>query len=235
MTMVKIRLAEDRLDITALNIAFDGLPVASASAALVNGFSGDLDELGTTLREYFADDASWCRIGDAVHTVAKGEGEVRLVPRSDATTWHADYFQAGWGSREGARIPPEYRLQYARYVDRRQKARESCLQGEDLRAVAAKDGAGGVDKLVRHHQAQLGEWYTALDQLLCSVHTAGDDAPEWATSMARDELLDLHRTREYLTSAVLEYHHGDTGPRPDTVWGNLRFDFSTFCVELAPS
>lgn len=34
---------------------------------------------------------------------------------------------------------------------------------------------------------------------------------------------------------VLEYHHGDTGPRPETVWGNLRFDFSTVSVELAPS
>ncbi|MEU4507379.1 hypothetical protein [Streptomyces sp. NPDC024089] len=234
MTTVEIQLIEDRLDITALNIEFAGLPVASASAALVKGFGGDLDELREALREYFADDASWCRIGNAVHTVTEGDAEVRLVPRSDVPTWHADYFQAGWKSREGTRIPPEFRLEYARYVDHRRKTRESCLQGEDLRAVAAKDGAGGVDKLVRHHQAQLAAWYAALDQLLSSVHTT-EGVPEWVTSMASDELLDWHRTREYLTSAVLEYHHGDTGPRPETVLGNLCFHFSTIAVELAPS
>ncbi|RZU37607.1 hypothetical protein EV284_2783 [Streptomyces sp. BK022] len=237
MTHVKIWLPEDRLDITALNVAFNGLPVTSASVALVSGYFGDLDELGESLREYFADGASWCRVGNAVHTVSDGDAEVRLVPRSEVPTWHADYFRACWGSREGARIPPEFRPQYASYVDRRQETRESCLRGQDLRAVAAKDGAGGVDKLVRHHQTQLAEWYAALDQLLCSLHTAEDpteDLPEWVTSVATDELLDWHRTREYLTSAVLEYHHGDSGPRPDTVFGNLRFDFSTVAVELVP-
>ncbi|MBL1086745.1 hypothetical protein JK359_33100 [Streptomyces actinomycinicus] len=234
MTKVEILLFDDRLDITALNIAFAGLPVSSASAALVKGFGGDLDDLGESLREYFADDASWCRIGNTVHTVTDGDAEVRLVPRSDVPTWHADYFQAGWGSREGARIPPEFRLQYAKYVDRRYKARESCLQGKDLRSVAAKDGAGGVDKLVRHHQAQLAEWYAALDHLIRSVQTA-EDLPEWAISVAKDELLDWHRTREYLTSAVLEFHYGDAGPRPETVLGNLCFRFSTVAVELVPA
>ena len=234
MTMVEIQVPGDRLDITALEVAFADLPVASASVALVRGFGGDLDELRETLREYFADGASWCRVGNAVHTVTDGDAEVRLVPRSDVPTWHADYFQAGWKSREGARIPLESRLQYARYVDRRHKARESCLQGEDLREAAAKDGAGGVDKLVRHHRAQLAEWYDALDVLLHSVQT-GPDLPEWATSVAKEELLDWHRTREYLTSAVLEYPHGgDTEPRPETVFGNLSFHFSAGSVELVP-
>ncbi|MFJ6752065.1 hypothetical protein ACIQNI_28340 [Streptomyces sp. NPDC091266] len=233
MTMVKILLPEGRLDITALNVSFADLPVASASAELVRGFGGDLDELGEWLREGFADGASWCRIGNTVHTVTEGDAEIRLVPRADDPNWHANYFRAGWGSIEGARIPREFRLQYARYVDRRHKARESCLQGKDLRAVAAKDGAAGVDKLVRSHRAQLAEWYDALDNLLDSAQTA-PDLPEWATSVAKAELLDWHRTREYLTSAVLEYHHGDTGPRPETVFGNLCFHFTTGSVELAP-
>ncbi|MFJ8980202.1 hypothetical protein [Streptomyces sp. NPDC102282] len=233
MTQVKVWLPKDRLDITALNVSFADLPVSSASTAVVRGFGGDLDELEEALRECFADGASWCRVGNTIHTVAAGDAEMRLVPQSDTPNWHVDYFHASWGSHEGKRIPPECRLHYARYVDRRYKARESCLQGKDLRAVAAKDGPGGVDRLVRHHRAQLAEWYDALDDLLRSVQTA-PDLPEWAKAAAKDELLDWHRTREYLTSAVLEYHHGDAGPRPETVWGNLRFDFSTVSLELVP-
>jgi hypothetical protein len=234
MTMVRIQLPDDRLDITALNLSFADLPVASASAALVRGFGGDLDELGEALRECFADGASWCRVGNAVHTVTDGDAEVRLVPRPDMPTWHADYFRASWGNSEGARIPPEFRPQYALYVDRRDGARESCLEGKDLRVAAARDGAAGVDTLVRHHRAQLAEWYEALDELLRSVQTA-EDLPAWATSVVQDELLDWHRTREYLTSAVFEYHHGDAGPRPETVFGNLCFHFSTGSVELVPN
>ncbi|MEU5436410.1 hypothetical protein AB0G73_23950 [Streptomyces sp. NPDC020719] len=237
MTTVTLLLDEDRLDITALNVAFAGLPVASASAELVNGFSGDLEELGEALREHFADGASWCRVGNAVHTVTDGSAEVRLAPRPDVPTWHADYFQASWGSGDGALIPPESRPQYATYVDRRYTARESCLQSEDLREAAATNGAGGVDKLVRHHQAQLAEWYAALDDFLRSVEPPDDveDFPGWVTSVVKAELLDWHRTREYLASAVLAYHHGDTGPRPETVWGNLCFHFSTATLELVPA
>ncbi|MFE7129508.1 hypothetical protein ACFVIM_01465 [Streptomyces sp. NPDC057638] len=235
MTKVEILVDEDRLDITGLNVAFAGLRVTSASAELVNGFGGDLDELGHALREDFADGASWCRISNAVHTVTDGDAEVRLVSQPDVPTWHADYFHAGWGSREGALVPPEHRPQYASYVDRRHQTRESCLQGKDLRAAAAGGGSSGVDTLVRHHREQLTEWYAALDQLLRSVHTTEDeDIPEWITLVAKDELLNWHRTREYLMSAVLEYHHGDTGPRPETVLGNLRFDFSTVSVEMMP-
>jgi hypothetical protein len=233
MTTWDSRLFEDRVDITALNCSFAELPVSSASAELVRGSFGDLDDLGETLREVLADDASWCRVGLAVHTVTGDEAELRLVARSDAPTWHADYFHAGWRSAQGARIPPEFRPQYAAYVDRRHETRESCLQGENLRAVAATDGAGGVDNLVQHHRAQLAEWYDALDRLLQGVQS-GADLPEWATATAKEELLDWHRTREYLTSAVLDYHHGDDGPRPETVFGNLSFHFSTGSVELVP-
>nr|WSX75948.1 hypothetical protein OH826_20100 [Streptomyces sp. NBC_00899] len=233
MTRVVRQLVEDQVDISALNCWFAEVPVSSASAELVRGSFGDLDGLGETLREVFADGASWCRVDLAVHTVTGDEAEVRLVPRSDEPTWHADYFHAGWRSTAGARIPPEFRPQYAAYVDRRHETRESCLLGEDLRAVAAADGAGGVDKVVRHHCAQLAQWYDALDRLLLSART-GAGLPEWATSTAKDELLDWHRTREYLTSAVLEYHHDDNGPRPETVWGNLNFHFSTGSVELVP-
>ncbi|RSS41860.1 hypothetical protein [Streptomyces sp. WAC08241] len=134
MTQVKVRLLKDRLDITALNVSFADLPVASASAEVVSAFGGDLDELGRTLREGFADDAPWCRIGNTIHMVNAGEIEMRLAPQPDTPNWHVDW----------------------------------------------------------------------------------------------------HRTREYLTSAVFEYHHGDTGPRPETVWGNLRFDFSTVSMELVP-
>ncbi|GGK30212.1 hypothetical protein GCM10011583_72620 [Streptomyces camponoticapitis] len=120
-------------------------------------------------------------------------------------------------------------------MDRRHAARECCLQGDDLRAVPGKGGAGAVDKLVRNHRPQLSEWYDALDHSLESVVQAAPDLPEWAVSVAKGELLDWHRTREYLTSAVLDYHHGDTGSRPETVFGNLRYHFSAGAsVELVP-
>ncbi|MFB8090627.1 hypothetical protein [Streptomyces sp. NPDC055992] len=234
MTQVTVRLPNGRLDISVLNVSFAELPIASASPSVVRGFGGDLDELGEALRECFADGASWCRIGNTVHTVTDGDAEFRLIPQADAPNWHVDQFPAGWGSRDGKRIPPEHRLQYARYVDRRSEAREACLQGKDLRAAAAKNGPAGVDRLVRHHCAQLAEWHEALDELIRSVQTAAS-LPKWAETAAKEELLDWHRTREYLTSAVLEYHHGDTGPRPETVWGNLCFEFSTVSLELVPN
>jgi hypothetical protein len=233
-TTVELRLCEDRLDITGLGLVFAGRPVVSASTELVRGFVGDLDDLAETLREQFADDGSWCQVGDTVHTVTDGDAEVRLSPRSDLPNWHADYFQAGWRSHEGARIPLEFRPQYAAYVDRRHLVRESCLQGGDLRVAAGEGGAGGIDELVRHHHAQLAAWFAALDGFLLAVHTAGR-LPQWATAVAKHELLDWHRTREHLTSAVLEYHHGAAGPRPETVYGNLCFHFSTTTVELVPN
>ncbi|MER7963803.1 hypothetical protein [Streptomyces ardesiacus] len=235
MEKVGVWVADDRFDLTALNVAFAGLPVVSASVELVNSWSGDLEELAADLLERFADDVSWCRVANDVHSVTEGSAEVRLTPRPDDPGWHAELFHAeGWKSQQGARIPAECRWQYARYADRRHEARESCLEVADLRAAAAKDGAAGVDNLVRHQQVQLAEWYAALDEFISSVHTA-ESIPEWAVLVAKDELMDWHRTREYLTSAVVEYHRGDVGPRPDTVFGNLCFRFSKAELELAPS
>ncbi|WP_260606633.1 hypothetical protein [Streptomyces sp. WAC08241] len=94
MTQVKVRLLKDRLDITALNVSFADLPIASASAEVVRALGGDLDELGRALREYFADDASWCRVGNTIHTVNAGEIEMRLAPQPDMPNWHVDYFNA---------------------------------------------------------------------------------------------------------------------------------------------
>ncbi|MEU5976354.1 hypothetical protein [Streptomyces sp. NPDC047315] len=233
MTMVKIRLPEDQLDITSLNVFFDGRPVVSASAAVIRGFGGELDDLGEALREYFVEGASWCRVGDDVHTVTADEFEVRLSSSSGTSGWHVDHFHAGWCSPEGKLVPEDARPQYARYVDSKRRVRESCLEGEDLRAAAAKGGPPRVDELVRRHAARLAEWYDALDELLRAVTTASG-LPAWVKPVVRSELLDWHRTREYLTSAVLDYHHGDPGPRPDTVFGNLCFGFSTTAVELMP-
>ncbi|MGW1334557.1 hypothetical protein ACWD7B_09780 [Streptomyces rubiginosohelvolus] len=233
MTEHSAAASEVRVNIAFLNLSFADLAITSASTDVVRGFGGDLVELEEWVREGFADGASWCRIGNEAHTVSEGDAELRLVPRSDTPDWHLNYFHAGWESEEGKQIPPQYRLQYARYVDRRHEVREGCLTGKDLRVVAAKDGAEGVDLLVRHHRAQLTEWYKALDALLSSVEST-PDLPGWAKAVAKEELLNWHRTREYMTSAVMEYHHGDAGLRPETVWGNLRFDFSATSVDLVP-
>ncbi|MGX5397123.1 hypothetical protein ACWLMY_35335 [Streptomyces anulatus] len=234
MKKVNLWVPDNRLDISALGVEFAGLPVASASVELVDCWSGDLKELKEALTEWFTDDASWCRIGEDVHSMTEGSSETRLIPRPGAPGWHAESVHvAGWRTPEGARIPTEYRWQYTRYADRRHETRESCLQEADLREAAAKDGAAGVDKLVRHQQAQLTKWYDALDEFISSVH-ATEALPGWVAPVVGDELRDWHRTREFLTSAVMKYHHGDVAPRPDTVFNTLGSEFSTARFELAP-
>lgn len=232
--MEKAEAPQD-VDLSALNFTLQGRPVVSASAELVHMWWDNMDEVEATLRGYFAEDAEWCRVGADIHTVTDGSCETRLTPRPDAPGWHAESVPVeGWASREGARIPADCRWAYTRYADRRHAAREKCLEAADLRAAAATDGAAGIDQLVRHQQAQLAEWYAALDEFISSVHTA-QEPPEWLGTVVREELVDWHRTREYLTSAVMEYHYGDVAPRPDTVWGNLLFMFSTAVCELAPT
>lgn len=107
MTMVEIRLPEDRLDITALNIWFADLPVGTASAELLRTFGGDLDELEDALREHFADDGSWCRVGNAVHTDVR-ECRGPADPVGSRTAVACGPLPYRMGSEEGARIPPAF-------------------------------------------------------------------------------------------------------------------------------
>lgn len=56
--------------------------------------------------------------------------------------------------------------------------------------------------------------------------------PGWAWTLVRNEAEDLHMAREWLTSAVVTYHHGTAGPRPDMIFGGICYPFSGGAVDL---
>ncbi|MEW2064706.1 hypothetical protein AB0899_28780 [Streptomyces sp. NPDC007002] len=73
----------------------------------------------------------------------------------------------------------------------------------------------------------------ALDEFIASVHTT-EDLPGWAEQVVAEELREIHQSREFLTSAIMKYHHGDLAPRPDTVLDKPSFELSTVTIRLAP-
>ncbi|MGP3951228.1 hypothetical protein [Streptomyces sp. 7N604] len=220
------------IDISALNLSVGHRPVISASSDLVRARSGSLEEVRCAIAEGFGPDGEWCYVGNDLHTVSIGDAEIRLRLQSDTASWHADYFGAGWESSRYACVPAERRAEIAVYVDCTKGLKAGLVQESDLRAAAAEGGFPAVDRLVRRHIALMDEWYAALDSLHGALLTSAGALPAWALEFVRGEGEDLNSAREWLTSAVVDYHHGTAGRRPDTLFGGVCFVFSTGSVDL---
>ncbi|TXS63824.1 hypothetical protein EAO76_40530 [Streptomyces sp. sk2.1] len=137
------------------------------------------------------------------------------------TAWHANYFDAAWGSSQYRTVPAESRADVATYVDRTRELRWGLLQESDLRKEAAEGGFAAVDRLVRDLVGLQDEWFAALDGLHGALRSAAGTLPSWAEQFLREEAEELSTAREWLTSAVLAYHHGTAGRRPDTLYGRI--------------
>ncbi|MFF3403495.1 hypothetical protein ACFYW6_33990 [Streptomyces sp. NPDC002659] len=191
-----------------------------------------MEELRSDIAEGFGSDEQWCEVGNDLHTVSIGDAEIRLRLQPDTASWHADLFGAGWDSFQYACVPAERRAAVAVYVDRMKELTEGLVQESDLRGAAAEGGFPAVDRLVRRHVGLLDERYAALDSLHSALLTSAGVLPDWAQEFVRSEAEDLNTAREWLTSAVVAYHHGSAGQRPDTLFGGICFWFSTGSVNL---
>lgn len=224
-------MQEPHIDLSARGFAVRDHVVTSASTELINSRAGDIDELLEDLREFFESDGSWCAVGSDLHSISFGDAELRLRP--DLGDWHADLFHAAWGSPLYESVPPEARQVVAAYVDRAREVRPGLLQEGALYQAAAQGGARAVDRLVRGHIAELDAWFQALDDLHAGTLAGSDELPHWARALILSETEDLNMAREWAGSAVLNYHHGSAGRRPDTLLGGIWFQFSTGAVNLA--
>ncbi|MFF0561735.1 hypothetical protein [Streptomyces sp. NPDC004266] len=206
-------------------------PVLTASSELVRAHGHDLEDLRLSVTEGFGPGADWCEVDEELHTITMGDAEIRLRPRPDTPAWHAEYFPAGWGSRF-EHVPLERRTDIAAYVDRTYDLVEGLLQECDLRAAASEGGAVAVDRLVRTHIGLADERYAALDSLHSALLTPEGVLPDWALELIHIEAEGLNTTREWLTSAVVSYHHGTAGRRPVTIYGGVCFGFSEGAIDL---
>ncbi|MBK6017181.1 hypothetical protein [Streptomyces sp. MBT53] len=222
------------IDISPLDLIVLHRPVLSTSSELLRAHGGDLEELRLSIAEGFGTSSEWCEVGDELHTVTAGDAETRLRPRANTPAWDADYFHAGWSSTY-AEVPADRRALMAVYVDRLHDLDVSLLQEPDLRAAAADGGASAVDRLVRRHVSRADERHAALDGLISALINPDGILPNWAQDLVHREVDDLNMTREWLTSAVVAYHHGTAGRRPDTVFGGIRYDFACGSVNLVRS
>lgn len=222
------------IDISPLDLIVLHRPVLSVSSELLHAHCGDLEELRLSIAEGFGTSSEWCKVGEDLHTVTAGDAEIRLRPRADTPAWDADYFHAGW-SGTYAEVPADRRAPMAAYVDRLHDLDVSLLQASDLRAAAANGGASAVDQLVRRHVSRADARHAALDGLISALINPDGTLPNWAEDLVHREVDDLNMIREWLTSAVLAYHHGTAGLRPDTVFGGVRYDFACGSVNLVRS
>lgn len=225
-------MSDPVIDISALSLSLRHRPVLSASSDLVRSRDDSLEELRSDIAEAFGPDEKWCQVGNDLHTVSIGDSVIRLRLQPDTASWHADLFGAGWDNFEYACVPAERRAEVAAYVDRTKDLTEGLVQASDLRAAAAEGGFPAVDRLVRRHVGLLDERYAALDSLHSALLTSAGALPEWALEFVRSEAEDLNTAREWLTSAVVAYHHGSAGQRPDTLFGGVCFWFSASSVNL---
>ncbi|WP_228984225.1 hypothetical protein [Streptomyces sp. DH12] len=221
-------------DISSLKVQVRGRPVISASAELVHGHFHDLADLADSIREGFGSKGDWCEVGPDLHTVTWGDAEIRLRPAEGLAAWRADYFQAGWLGRFD-KVPEERRVDVARYVDRAADLTEGLLQASDLRAAAASGGLPAADRLVRRHVQLIDERYAALDHLVSDLLTDEGRLPAWALDVVHCQADDLNMAREWLGSAVVEFHHGTAGQRPVTIFGGVQFEFTNFLLNLVPT
>ncbi|MFF8022225.1 hypothetical protein ACFZDJ_14080 [Streptomyces sp. NPDC007896] len=220
------------IDISVLDVAVRQRPVLTASPELVRGHGGDMDDLKLSIAEGFAPDGRWCEVGGDLHTISIGDAEIRLRRLPDTVAWHADYFNAGWCSSKYEHVPAEHRRTVAMHVDRAAGLFEGLLQEADLRTAAAQGGPRAVDELVRHHVYLADQRHEALDTLLRDLTAPDGTLPVWARTLLHEEAEDLNMTREWLGSAVLDYHHGSAGYRPTTIFGGICFEFSTGVINL---
>ncbi|MGW6248048.1 hypothetical protein [Streptomyces roseolus] len=221
--------------ISQLEVFVQQRPVLTASDGLLGGHGFDLGDLRETLVESFAAEGhDWCEIGDSLHTLSDGDAEIRLSLLEDGTGWHADYFPAGWRSLQHRDVPADRRKDVVAYTDRAHALREKVLEVEDLRVAAAAGGARAVDDLVQHHLHIADRLHEAIGDLHAALLAQDGDLPPWAHAFLYQEVEELHMVREFLSSAVLAYHHGSAGHRPDTVWGGIAYRFPTGTIDLIP-
>lgn len=221
------------VDVSHLRMVIRQRPVATASAELVQCWSGDLEELKDSIQEYFAPGGDFCEVGEDLHSVTIGSAETRLKSTPDNESWHADLFHAGWQEHAYGDVPPGYRPQVAAFVDRKHALRQGCVQESDLREAAGEGGATAVERLVREHRDALDDLYAALDTLVSELITPEGKLPNWAHRLVLSEVQDHHMSREWLGSALIGYLcGGSAGARPDTVFGGIRYDFEAGSVDL---
>ncbi|MFE3946203.1 hypothetical protein ACFXPV_30750 [Streptomyces sp. NPDC059118] len=209
------------VDLSRLNLLVCGRPVASASTELFRGHDGRLEDVKETFEACFSPSSHWCEVNGDLHTISGGDAEIRLSLQLHGTAWYADYFDAAWGSHQYRTVPVESRADVAMYVDRTKELRWGLLCESDLRKEAAEGGGAAVDCLVRYLVGLQDEWFAALDGLHDALLDPAGTLPAWAEQFLQEEAEDLSTAREWLTSAVLAYHHGTAGRRPDTLYRRI--------------
>lgn len=220
------------VDIAVLGLQVRGLPVIAASQAMMNSWRHDLEDLAECLGEVFSG-TGYAEVGTELHQLSEGDAELRLRPWTGAQAWHLDFFPAGWSHHPYDGVPPERRVEVAAYTDQVAGLRDSRLRENDLRTASASGGAACVDGLVRERVGRLDQRHAALDLLHGSL--VGEDLrlPHWALNFILHEIEDLNAEREWVGAAVLSYHHGSAGHRPDNVFGGVSFLFTHGSVDLA--
>ncbi|MDJ0386009.1 hypothetical protein [Streptomyces sp. G-G2] len=220
------------VDITALGLRVRGLPVISASQGMMKSWAHDLEGLAEDFEEIFSG-TQYAEVGSDLHQLGDGSAELRLRPWSGAQAWHLDLFLAGWSNHPYDGVPPERRVEVAAYTDQVAGLCDGRLRENDLRTAAANGGAAAVDRLVREQVERLDQRHGALDVLHGSLLDDDLRLPHWALNFMLHEIETLHGDREWLAAAVLTYHHGTAGNRPENVFGGIGFVFTHGSIDLA--
>lgn len=217
---------DDVIDISELSVQVLRRPVRTVAAALLRAQSNRVDELAETLQESFADDGAWCQVGEDLHTITEmSAAEIRLRPSGDGT-WHGDFFPGCWNGDLLRQVPAADRHLVAPYIERTAPLNAGMLDVSELMSAAADGGAPAVDLMVREYVDAVDQHYAALDVLHGTIHHQHRGLPGWAEDLIRDEAEEICAAREWIGSAVLAYHHGSAGRRPDTLSGGITFRFT---------
>ncbi|MFF4647732.1 hypothetical protein [Streptomyces sp. NPDC001389] len=222
------------VDLSSLGMTVRGLPVVSASEEITKCWGSATQELVEYVDEVFTGSQSQvAEVGAQLHTVGLGDVETRLRPWGEARAWHLDFFPAGWTNHPYDRVPAGRRAEVAAYTDMVAGALDSRLREGDLRAAAAEGGVAAVDRLVRARVERLDQRHAALDSLHSALLDETRHLPGWALDFLLYEVEDLNSDREWLGAAVVAYHHGSAGRRPENVFGGICYVFTEGAVDLA--
>lgn len=220
------------VDVSGLGLSVRGLPVISASKEVMRCYGSDAEELIGYVDEVFSG-TEWAAVGAELHSVGRGSVETRLRPWKGTCAWHLDFFPAAWTEHPYDRIPAERRAEVAAYADQVAGLLDSRLRESDLRGAAAEGGAAAVDRLVRGRVERLDQRHAALDALHSSLVNENLRLPHWALNFMLYEVETLNADREWVGAAVVAYHHGSAGRRPENVFGGVSFVFTNGSVDLA--